>query len=232
MAKAAKKYIPGLGVDFQIQADEIDAGVVIGDLAGFFTSAEVAADFDAASIGRDRLIADVAAIHGVDLFTLKQPTGIPLTASLAAGLHAVLVASHVRTVVGELADGNTKTSVSHIQFVLPDNYKAGGAITLRIATKLKSVTGTGVTDNGSDTDASAYVQAHGAVGADIVTTNAQVYAALDTWYDKDFVITPTSRVAGDVLNIEITQRAIESNAGNGTLQSYIGEISLLLDVQG
>lgn len=234
MATPAKKYIPGLGVDFKIQADEIESAVVIGDLTGYFaTNVLVDAAFTAGTFGRDRLEVDALSPHGVSLCDVRQPTGIPLTASLAAGLHAIDRTTNVVTIRGELADGNTKTSVSYFQYIIPQSYKAGGLFSVRVAAKLASVTGTGVANNGSDIAVTVLKQAHGAVGANLVASGSPAtYAVLDTWYDKDIVVTPTSLVPGDVLNIQITQRAIENDVGNGTLQSQIGEITILHDEQG
>lgn len=165
---------------------------------------------------------------------VRGPTGLVTTATLAAGVWAEVVSSNVHALGGELADGATKTSVGTIQIALPDNYIAAGDVVVRLTTKLKSVTGTGVADNGSDIDLSVYEQSKvlGTVGADICATAAQVYAALDTVYQKDFVITATNLVAGDLLNLLITARAIENDGGNGSLQNLLYSVEVLCDVYG
>lgn len=174
------------------------------------------------------------ASHPVPIGQVRGPTGLVTTATLGAGVWAEVIASNVHRLGGELADSNTKTSVGTFQFQLPRDYVAAGDVVLRITTMLKSVTGTGVTNNGSDIDVECYEQSKtaGTVGSDICATAAQTYAALDTMYQKDFTITATGLVAGDLLNFLVTARAIESNAGNGSLQSIISGIEVLCDVYG
>ena len=236
--KASLLRAKALYVGFVAGAPEVDdstlevAADTLRVKAGGITTSHLASS---AGVLRSQLATDVAAkAYGVPLTSMKNTDGSTIAAGSAgvSGGFSVNVASHVETLVGQTADSATKTSVARFRYALPDNYVAGGTITFTIATKLISVTGTGVTNNGSDCDLSAYKQAHGAVGSDLVTTNAATYAALDTWYDKAFTVDPTGLVAGDVLSFEITLRAIESNAGNGTLQSAIGEVSIAVDVKG
>lgn len=69
------------------------------------------------------------------------------------------------------------------------------------------------------------------MGSDLVTTAAQSFAALDTWYTKDFVITPTGLVAGDRLSLVLTTSIIDNEAGAGTLIANIAKTSALIDVR-
>ncbi len=88
-------------------------------------------------------------------------------------------------------------------------------------------------DNGSTLDVAVYKQAAGAVGSDLSTTTAAAtFVAVDTWYNKDFVITPTGLVAGDVLNLEITSSIVDSEAGGGTLRLNLQPPLILLDIKG
>lgn len=177
-------------------------------------------------VGSESFIVPIGAIRGT--------TGLVTTATLAAGVWAELIASNVHALAGELADSNTKTSAGTVQFQLPARYKSAGLVTVRLTTKLKSVTGTGVTNNGSDIDLEVYEQSKsaGTVGSDLNGTAAATYAAIDTVYQKDFVIDPTGLVAGDLLNLLITARAIESNAGNGSLQSYLYNVEVIAECYG
>ena len=57
-------------------------------------------------------------------------------------------------------------------------------------------------NNGSTIDVEVYEQTgNGAVGADLCTTAAESWAADDTWYTKDFVVTAAGLVAGDILKV-------------------------------
>lgn len=181
---------------------------------------------------RANLGVDVAAIAvGIPVTALRHTTGVPLTAAETAGGFNCSVAAHVMLAQGEVTDNETEVSVCHAQVVLPPEYKAGGTVTVRLPVAIVK-TGS-ATDNGSTVDVAVYKQAAGAVGADLSTTTAAAtFAALDTWYDKDFVITPTGLVAGDALNIEITSSIIDNEAGAGTLRLNMGAPRVLLDLQG
>lgn len=209
---------------------EVSGGVTLRVKAGGIAANELAT----ATIVYGKMAAADKASHGVMIGQVRGPTGLVTTATLGAGVFAEVVASNVHRLGGELADGNTKTSVGTFQFQLPKDFVAAGDVVVRVTTMLKSVTGTGVANNGSDVDISAYEQSKtaGTVGSDICETAAQTYAALDTMYQKDFVITATGLVAGDLLNILLTCRAIENDAGNGSLQSIISGVEVLCDVYG
>lgn len=170
-----------------------------------------------------------ARIHPVSPYSLRQTTGIPLVAAETAGNFDIDVAANVTIAGGEITDNETEVSVANFQFALPENYVSGGAVTVSLPVAIIK-TG-GATNNGSSIDVLAYEQAVGAVGADLCTTAAQTFVALDTWYSKDFVITPTNLVAGDVLNIYISSSVIDSEAGGGTLRMNLDAPKLLLDVR-
>ncbi len=189
----------------------------------------------AGAFARSKLAADALAKHGVPLNTIWQPTGIPHDATGGAGVFSIERATGVLTLEGEVCDNTTKTDIAYFEYVLPDNYKAGGLITIRVACAQisSSGVGTGVTGTTSDIAMTVIKQAHGAVGADLVASGSpQTFAAMDTWYDKDVVVTPTGLVPGDKLQVQITTRSIDSNAGAGSIQSEISEVIVLHDVQG
>lgn len=181
-------------------------------------------------IARTEMVPELLAPHGISLTAIKNSDGSTIAAggSGASGAFTSSIASHAGVLIGQVATSNTKTSTGVHRYVLPDNYVPGGGITVRVTTKLLSG-GVGPVDNGSDLTVAAYLQANGAVGSNLGPV-AQVYAAVDTYYVKTFVITPTGLVAGSVLNLEFIARAIESGGGN--LQSVIGEVSILHDVRG
>lgn len=169
---------------------------------------------------------------GIPISSLRQPTGIPLVAAETAGTFNIVVSSNVIVAKGEVTDNETEVSVCHFQFTLPPEYVAEGAITVRLPCKLAS-TGS-PTNNGSTIDVAVYFQNDvGTVGADLSTTTAAAtFAALDTWYTKDFVITPTGLGAGDVLNVFITSSIIDSEAGAGTIVLNLSTPKVILAVKG
>ena len=182
-------------------------------------------------ISRASLVEDALAAYGIPISRLAGPTGIPLVASETAGTFNVSLSSHVWKAQAEITDNETEVSVVHFQFVLPVEYVAGGDISVSLRCAIIK-TGS-PTDNGSTIDVAVYKQADGAVGSDLsTTTSAATFAALDTWYTKTFVITPTGLVPGDILNVEITSSIIDSEAGAGTMRLNMDPPKVLLDVKG
>ncbi len=176
------------------------------------------------------------------LATDTQPYTIPLTSMLT---HATMVAlgsaagtpagdfgltpgtfgTNTPLIVGESASGNSKSDAARVLFRLPAEYVSGGTITLRIHCRI-----TGNVQVAQTIDASCYVaDGAGSLGSDIVTTNAQTVTA--SMADYDFTITPTSRVAGDVLDIQITGAANDTGGTAGKL-IQVGDVRVLLQVKG
>lgn len=185
-------------------------------------------DLPAAGIERADLAADLAQSYGLMLWTHQ---GGALAVSEAAGTFNRSVSSNVILIQGEVTDNETEASVGTAQFRLPAEYVAGGAITVRLRCTIVK-TGS-ATDNGSTIDVEAYKSdGSGAVGSDICATAAATFAALDTWYNKDFTITPTGLVAGDILNFKITSSIIDSEAGAGTLRLNMEQPAILLSIKG
>ncbi len=134
--------------------------------------------------------------------------GAALAAAETAGDFFRPVGTNQLWIQGEATISETEVSVGYFNFILPENYVAGGTVTLRAACDL---VGAG-TDNGSTIDFSAYLMSEvdGTVGSDLVTTMAT--AVTTTGAAKDFVVTPTGLVAGNTLVIKLTSSCIE-NAG-------------------
>lgn len=107
-------------------------------------------------------------------------------------------------VKGNASNNNAKTDFAALQFVLPRDYKAGGAITVRLRVKKDTTLGTV-----SDTcDVIAKLVGDGAVGSDICATAAQQVTT--SYANYDFTITPTGLVAGDVLDLRISLNSDDS----------------------
>lgn len=184
-----------------------------------------------AAIARSKLAEDALQIYGISIEEIRSDAGASLTAAETAGTFDITVGTNTILANGEVTDNETEVSVAYFQFVLPPEYVAAGDVTIRLPAALIK---TGApTDNGSTLDIEVYEQSDaGAVGADINSTAAATFVALDTWYNKDFVITATGLVAGDVLNVKITSSVIDSEAGAGTIVLNLAPPKVLLDVKG
>lgn len=212
---------PGLGIYMPTPGT-----VYIGGTSGGVTFTETGGSIPRAAMAEDALQTSI----GVPVFALVQTTGIPIVPAEVQGNFNLLLAANVYTAQAEITDNESETSVTMFQIVLPDNYVAGGDVTIRLPVAI--IKTAAAVDNASSIDISAYEQTQGAVGADICATAAQVFAAVDTWYNKDFVITATNLVAGDTLNVVITSIIVDSEAGGGTLRLNLDTPKVLLDVKG
>lgn len=175
-------------------------------------------------IFKDHRSADIS----IGIGEVRGATGLVTTATPADNVWAYSVATNVHSLVSNTADGATKTANGAVRVKLPSGWKTGQTLTVRLSVKLVAVTGTGVADNGSDIDVLAFKQTALAISADLCSTAAQTFAATNTRYDKDFTIDPASLAADDVLNINVVGRAIENDAGNGTLQVQLEKITLIV----
>lgn len=199
-------------------------------LAGSVTPGSIVnADLDAAAaIARTKLATNAAQAFDLELLGVD---GAALVAAESAGTFNRSIAANVHLIKGEVTDNETEVSVGYASFRLPAEYVAAGAITVRMRSAIIA-TG-GATDNGSTLDLEAYKSdGSGAVGADICATVAATFAALGTWYSKDFTITATGLAAGDLLNFKVTSSIIDSEAGAGTLRLNMEPLQILLAVQG
>ncbi len=124
---------------------------------------------------------------------------------------------------GDVKNGNSARKVG-FQFALPVEYVAGETLTLRINAGMKTtVAGTSCT-----VDVNAYRQADPTV--DICATNAQSINSL-TAADKDFTLTPTACVPGDLIDIVLTITYVDAVNGTAVI-GKIYSVTMLADVKG
>jgi hypothetical protein len=180
-----------------------------------------------AAIARTNLAEDALQAYGIPINRIMAADGAALPVSESAGDHFLSLGTNTINLEGEESQNETEASASYFQFILPPEYVAAGDVKIRIRCELK---GDG-TNNGSTVDISAYEQADGAVGSDICATAAATFAATKTWYDKDFTITATNLVAGDVINVKLTSSVIES-ANASPLAFFAEPPKVLLDIKG
>jgi len=119
--------------------------------------------------------------------------------------------------------GTTSDEKCAFEFVLPQQYRAGSAVTLRV----KAGVLTTVSDTSLTVDASVWEDAgDGSVGADLCATAAQSINSL-TPANKDFTITPTGLAPGDRLLVKLTFAGADT--GNlGVMIPEIQNVALLI----
>lgn len=112
-------------------------------------------------------------------------------------------------------------------FVLPVEYVAGGAITVRVRAGMNTT----ISDGTATVDVECYVNDEdGTVTADLCSTAAQSINDLVA-ADKDFTITPAGRVAGEQMDIVLTFGGTDGATGTAVIPQ-INKVSVRLAVKG
>lgn len=148
------------------------------------------------------------------------------TPSGAFGLTMGTFGTNSPKIAGEAASGASKTNKMRRTFALPAEYVAGESVTLRV--RCKETVGAATVS--TTIDASVYKSDKEAgIGSDLCATNAQDVTT--SFANKDFDITPTGLVPGDLLDIEINVVTNDTGGTVGTIVN-ITDTELLLDVKG
>jgi hypothetical protein len=123
--------------------------------------------------------------------------------------------------------GTSPTEKCAFEFPLPAEYDDAKTITLRVRAAMLTT----VSDGTATIDAQCYASNRdGVASADLVSTAAQSMKTL-TPANYDFVVTPTSRAAGDRLVFVLAFGGADTGAA-GVMISEISEIELLVGVRG
>lgn len=184
------------------------------------------------SLARSGLVQDDLKIYGIPLESLRTTiTGQPLgaTAGTPAGAFGITYGTHgsaAPLVVGEAASGNTKTDKARFSYPLPPEYVSGESVILRV--RCKEAIGAATVSTSIDCECYE-TDKDGGVGSDICATAAQDVTT--SYGNKDFTITPTDLVAGDMLDIELTGVTTDTGGTVGTILT-MSSIELLLDIKG
>lgn len=213
------------GISGPIRMDEI--GTLNGD--GTALSIGGAVTFVAGSIARAALAGETVFINAESTFVGAD--GAVLALSETAGDFFRNIGTNQWLIDGEATINETEVSVGWFNIVLPENYVAGGAISL-VASALVILAGDAANDATStiDMEARLVTKATGAVGSDLVTTAAQTLATAGA--DYAFVVTPTGLVAGDKLVCKFTTSVVETAGGTGAANSRITKIGANVAVKG
>lgn len=124
----------------------------------------------------------------------------------------------------DLKSAGATTNYARFRYVVPPEYVAGQSITLRLNAGMVTT----VADTTAFVDAEAYREAAPAV--DVCATAQQSINSLVA-ADKDFVITPTDVVVGDVLDIRVAT-IVTDGGGGAAVIAQINSIKMLLDIKG
>jgi hypothetical protein len=122
------------------------------------------------------------------------------------------------------AKATSVTQYARFQVAVPPEYVAGGDAKLRINAGMITT----VSDTSATIDVEAFRQA--APTADICATAAQSINSL-TAANKDFALTATNLVPGDILDVRV-KVAIADSATATAVIGQLNKIELLLDIKG
>ena len=211
-------------VDGVVQAGGYAAlSIAAGDYAaGSIDNADIAA---AAAIARTKLATDALSPFEIPIRNWMAEDGAVLGIAEEAGTFFVQDGTNQMYLQGEESNNETEVSVMKTSFTLPYNYVASGLVKLRLTV---DVTGAGTLGT-CTIDASVREQDNdGAIGSDLVTTSAIAVTA-DSG-NKDFVITDSGLVAGDILSIVATM-SIQETASTA-IRGIVTKTQMLCDVRG
>lgn len=149
---------------------------------------------------------------GVPLTALRDDDGQPMAAAASAGkfgLSAGGWGTGGMTVLGELANANTKTDDALLELVLPQNYEAGTDLTFKIVARVGAALNTTAT-----LDVEAYLSdTNGGVGSDLCSTAAQACNSA-TWATYSFTIDGATLAPGRTL--EVYLHGVANDSGGTT----------------
>lgn len=160
---------------------------------------------DAMELERDKLAQRVLGTDNVPLSACRvwdaQQTLLPGTAAAddLAFVTGTLGTNMPSIQTGDLKAAGATTRYASLQAELPEDYEDGQTVTVELVAGMKTT----VADVSATIDLQAYRSAEdGTVGSDLCATAAQSINSL-TAATKSFTLTPTSLVAGDLLDLRI-----------------------------
>lgn len=185
------------------------------------------------AIPRSKLAQDALAVIPVPFVSLRVwnafATNLPGTsASDDLGLDDGTFATGSQSVrTYDVKNAGAVTLYARFRVALPECYDAGQTITIRMMAGMVTT----VASASATLDLQAYkVSREAGIGSDLCATSAIDINSL-THANRDFTITPTGLVAGDVLDCRIAIAANDSATATAVIAS-IGAIELLADIKG
>jgi len=132
---------------------------------------------------------------------------------------------------GDVMAVGLKTRSARILVKVPTNYVDASPLTLRLRSGMKTT----VADTSATADCECYLSnkeagKHATQTGDMCTTSAISINSL-TLSNRDFTLTPTYVVAGDLLDIKLTLAITDASSGTAVI-GVIGNIALLCSTKG
>lgn len=155
----------------------------------------------------------------IPILGARNTDGSVLAASAASGKFGVSITLGTsEALVGEAAQGNTKTDNALYEFRLPDNFVAGASPTVTINA---SYSGSG-TAGTKTVAAAAYRKANaGTQGSNLVSASASTITTSAA--DYTFAVAGSTLNPGDVLVIEVTT-VMQETGGSATLTAQVNSV--------
>jgi len=183
------------------------------------------------AIARSALVQDDLQPYPVPVAQLRvwdAPSTVAVAASAAnddlAVVYNTFLTAGPTVETGDLKNAGATTRKVGFEFVVPPEYVAGQTITLRANAGMKTT----VASTSATID--FQVARRAAPTVDVCATAAQSINSLDA-ADKDFTITPTAVVPGDILDV-VCSVAVSDTATETAVIGQINSIVLLLDIKG
>lgn len=127
----------------------------------------------------------------------------------------------------DLKTAGATTRYARTQVRIPAEYEDGQTLTLRFAAGMITT----VADGSATIDVEAYaLDEDTTISADLCTTSATSINSL-TFANKDFVITPTSRTAGELLDVRVAITVTDTASGTAVIGAFAAA-KLLADIRG
>ena len=127
----------------------------------------------------------------------------------------------------DLKAAGATTRYARTQVRIPAEYEAGQTLTLRLSSGMVTT----IADVSATIDVECYaLDEDTTIGSDICATAATTINNL-TFANKDFTITPASRVAGQLLDIRVAVAVNDGASGTAVIAAFAAA-KLLVDIRG
>ncbi len=201
----------------------------VGEAAGDRTFAMT--DNGTGLITRASMLQEDLAIYNVPFTEFRKAadnTLLPTASDATSMAHVVGTFGTSSPMLTSTAGAGASTSeTARVSLVLPVEYVAGETVTLRVHCRTSDLAVTS-----STLDAEAYESdTEGGVSAALISASPENINSA-SWVDKDFTVTPTALVAGDILDILLTAAINDGGGGGDGAIVQIGAVQLLLDIKG
>lgn len=221
---AGDRLIPAAGQSYCVVNNHVRRPVAIAQQAK--TGATTSSVILVKALDPGSIMTAEFAVRASDLRVWDAPSTVAVAATAAnddlAVVYNTFLTANPSIETGDLKAAGATTRKVGFEFRVPDNYVAGQAITLRINAGMKT-TVAGVTAT-----VDAQVARKAAPTVDICATAAQSINSLDA-ANKDFVLTPTNVVPGDVLQAVLSVAVNDAATGTAVI-GKIYSVELILPV--